>query len=292
VSAPAGFEVQAEQVCQIDSKDLGPAHWQRLVAALVSQLERADVAAVVVTHGTDTMEETAYLLQRVLAPDKPVVLTGAMHPASAETADGPRNLADALVVASDAAARGQGGVVVVVAGLVLSGTEVRKLHSRRLDAFGAGDAGPLAHIEAGRVQRLREWPRTVALGARVVATPVALWPQVEIVVSHAGANGRIVKLLMTAGIDGLVVAATGNGTLHSELESALVKAERSGVKVLRSTRCAAGGVTDPQDDGAPQLPAGAVASASPRRLPSAGQLTPVQARVELLLNLLAARQRK
>jgi L-asparaginase len=299
VALPAGHVVETEQVCQIDSKDLGPAHWQRLVAALTRQLDRADVAGIVITHGTDTLEETAYLLQRVLAPSKPVVLTAAMRPATAHEPDGPRNLADALVTAAQLASAGLGGVVVTMAGQVFAGVEVSKQHSQRLDAFVAGDAGPLGVIESGRLRPLREWPISApALGARLVSVPAALWPQVEILLSHSGANGRVVKLLMTAGVDGLVVAGTGNGSLHVDLEAALLKADRSGVKVLRSTRCAGGGVID----AAPGLAAIRVASpaanpsATPsvgpngqRRVTSAGALTPVQARIELLLQLLAKR---
>ncbi|MBK6853796.1 MAG: asparaginase [Burkholderiales bacterium] len=291
VAVPAGQVVETEQVCQIDSKDLGPAHWQRLVAAVTRQLDRADVAAVLITHGTDTLEETAYLLQRVLAPTKPVVLTAAMRPATALEPDGPRNLADALVTAAELAGSGRGGVVLTMAGQVFAGTEVSKQHSHHLDAFTAGDAGPLALVEDGRLRLLRTWPaREPALGARLVTVPVALWPQVEIVLSHSGANGRVVKLLMTAGVDGIVVAGTGNGTLHTDLEAALLKADRSGVKVLRSTRCAAGGVIEATGSAAGAEPAGAAAAPNvERRIRSAGALTPVQARVELLLMLLAKR---
>jgi L-asparaginase len=291
VSVPGGHVVEGEQVCQIDSKDLGPAHWQRLVTALTRHLDRADVAGVVITHGTDTLEETAYLLQRVLAPTKPVVLTAAMRPATALEPDGPRNLEDALVTVAQLASSGMGGVVVTMAGKVFAGLELSKQHSHDPDAFSAGDAGPLALVEDGHLRPLREWPvNEPALGARLLSVPVALWPQVEIVLSHSGANGRVVKLLMTAGVDGLVVAGTGNGSLHVDLEAALLKADRSGVKVLRSTRCAAGGVIDATPGSAE---AGAtqsgLAAGGQRRIKSAGTLSPVQARVELLLQLLAKR---
>jgi L-asparaginase len=291
-----GFALEAEQVCQIDSKDMGPVHWQALAGALDRHLARPEVAAVVVTHGTDTLEETAYLLHRLVGAAKPVVLTAAMRPATALSADGPRNLADALVVAAEAARLDWHGVVAVMGGQVWAGAELRKWHSYRVDAFDAGDAGPLALVQEGRVLPLRAWPAGGALGTALVREPVASWPQVDIVTSHAGANGRLVKLLMTAGVDGLVVAGTGNGTLHADLEAALVKAERAGIRVLRSTRSLSGGVVEPSDgagtariDGAaPPADARAVAT---RRLPSAGSLTPAQARVELLLDLLGQRSR-
>jgi L-asparaginase len=223
-----------------------------------------------------------------------------MRPASALSADGPRNLADALTVAAEAARRGLAGVVAVLGGQVWAGAELRKWHSYRVDAFDAGDAGPLALVQEGRLQPLRPWPHGGALGTALIQAAVATWPQVDMVTSHAGANGRLVKLLMTSGVDGLVVAGTGNGTLHADLEAALGKAERAGIRVLRSTRCLSGGVVAPPDaggsaeaDGATPRVNGQAPQAPPavRRLPSAGTLTPAQARVELLLDLLAQRSR-
>jgi L-asparaginase len=108
---------------------------------------RPEVAGVVVTHGTDTLEETAYFLARVVAVAKPVVLTGAMRPATSREADGPRNLADAIAVAAQAA---RAGVVVAFAGVMHSARDVRKVHSSRLAAFSSGDAGVLGRLEAGR----------------------------------------------------------------------------------------------------------------------------------------------
>ncbi len=124
---------------------------------------------MVITHGTDTLEETAYFLHRVLAPAKPVVLTAAMRPASALLSDGPQNLLDALTLAASAGAR---GVLAVLAQQVFGAAELRKVHSYRLDAFGAGDAGPLGRIEEGRLRRFRDWPAGSALGLALIERPV------------------------------------------------------------------------------------------------------------------------
>jgi L-asparaginase len=113
VPALAGLPLRTLQLAQVDSKDMGPAVWQPLVQALDQALRDPAVGGVVVTHGTDTLEETAYLLQRVLAPAKPVVLTAAMRPATSLQADGPQNLLDALTVAREPGAQ---GVLVVLAG--------------------------------------------------------------------------------------------------------------------------------------------------------------------------------
>jgi L-asparaginase len=263
----AGLGLESEQVAQLDSKDMDFATWQCLAQRCAHHLAREDVQGVVVTHGTDTLEETAYFLQRVLAPGKPLVMTAAMRPATSLQADGPQNLLDAVTVARDVRA---GGVVVVVAGRVWAGAEVRKVHTYRLDAFDAGDAGPLADVFAGTPHWWREARAQPALGLACIARDVTAWPRVEIVLSHAGAGGALVDALAGQGVGGIVVAGTGNGTLHRDLETALVRVQSAGVRVLRGTRCAAG----------PAL--GTTA------LPSAGALSAVQARVELVLQLLAS----
>jgi L-asparaginase len=257
-----------EQLAQIDSKDMDHAVWRALVARVQCHLARSDVAGIVVTHGTDTLEETAYLLQRVLAPDKPVVLTAAMRPATSLQADGPQNLLDAVTLATEP---GACGVLVVLAGRVHAALDVRKTHTYRLDAFGSGDAGPLAAIEAGCLRRFRDWPRGSALGAELVQTEH--WPRVEIVTSHAGADGLLVDALVAQGVDGIVAAGTGNGSLHHALEAALRRAVVQGVAVRCTTR----------------VPEGVVRLTAVDALPVSPAASPQQARIELMLELLARR---
>lgn len=267
VPALAGRRLEAHQVAQLDSKDMDFATWQRLAAEVQAHLARPEVAGIVVTHGTDTLEETAYFLHRVLAPAKPVVLTAAMRPATALAPDGPQNLFDAVQVA---ASPGASGVVFAFAGRVHDAVQVRKTHSYRVDAFESADGALVARVEEGVVRQLGRWPTGEALGLARVAAPLERWPRVDIVLNHAGADGRIVQALLAAGVDGIVAAGTGNGTLGAALEAALREAESRGVRVLRSTRCDAGPVMD-----------------LPGLLPSAGVLSPVKARVELILALLA-----
>lgn len=271
VPALKDWPVEAEQLAQLDSKDATHALWQALAQRASHHLARPEVAGVIVTHGTDTMEEAAYFLHRVLAPrDKPVVFTGAMRPATALMADGPQNLVDALTLAATPGAR---GVLVTMGGGVHGAAEVRKQHSYRLDTLSCGDAGALGFVEAGRLRRLRDWPAGEALGLAAVSAPVARWPRVDVVMSHGGADGRVVRALLAAGTDGLAVAATGNGTLHAALLAALEEAAAQGVPVLVASRCAHGGVI-----------------AQPgQRFETAGTLTPAAARIELLLQLLARR---
>lgn len=267
-SPEAVLEIEAEQLARLDSKDMDHATWERLLARVAQHLARPQVQGIVITHGTDTLEETAWLLQRVLAPARPVVLTAAMRPASSLQADGPQNLADALRVA---AYPGAAGVLVVMAGRVLAAGDARKRHTRRLDAFDPGDAGAVASIEEGRLRRWREWPRGLALGLGQLPKAGAEWPWVEIVTSHAGARADAVDALVAAGVHGLVVAGTGNGTVHQALEAGLQRAQAAGVAIRLVSRCAEGPVIAGPDHRWPVYPS----------------LSPAQARVELMLELMA-----
>ncbi|VTU35082.1 L-asparaginase 2 precursor [Variovorax sp. PBS-H4] len=277
VAAPTGIALQAEQVAQVDSKDMSFAIWRRLAERCAHWLAHADVAGLVVTHGTDTLEETAFFLQSVLAPVKPIVLTSAMRPATALTPDGPQNVRDALAVASSPHAQ---GVVVVCAGAVHSAFDVQKVHTYRLDAFDSGDAGPVAYVEEGALRELRRWPVSPPEPARLcfeLMRHAVQWPRVEILMSHAEARGSIIDALMAqqAGtaepVQGLVLAATGNGTLHEALEAAALRAQAAGIAVLRATRCVQGRI----------LPTPSAA------LRDAGALTPVKARIALMLELMS-----
>jgi L-asparaginase len=270
-----GGPVETEQVAQIDSKDMSFAVWAKLAGRVNHHLARPDVQGVVITHGTDTLEETAYFLQLACKPAKPVVLTCAMRPATALAPDGPQNVLDALTVAHHPGAQ---GVVAVCAGAIHSAADVQKIHTSRLDAFSSGDAGPLGFVEAGVLRLLKNWPGAQEeRGLYAVKKIVSLdgnspWPRVEIVMNHAGATGALVEaLLAQGGVAGLVVAATGNGTLHHALEAALLRAQAAGVRVVRATRCLQGRVIPTAGD----------------VFPDSNGLSPVKARVALMLSLMA-----
>lgn len=270
IPALAGRELAAEQVAQIDSKDLDLELWRRLALRCAHWLAQPEVAGLVITHGTDTLEETAFFLHCVLAPAKPVVLTGGMRPSTAFVPDGPQNIADAVALAAHP---GAAGVMVAFAGTVHGAADVAKAHTYRLDAFSSGDAGPIGHMEEGAVRQLRAWPRGDAAGAAASLRKLAAgadWPQVEIVMNHAGAGRTVVDALVQRGVRGLVAAGTGNGTLHRDLQAALLDAQAAGVRVLRASRCAQGTVIGHAGD----------------TLPHAGGLSAVKARIALLLELM------
>ena len=291
-------ELVTEQVAQIDSKDMDFATMARLAVRCAHHLAQSDVRAVLVTHGTDTLEETAWFLYLVLPADllaaKPVVITCAMRPATSSQADGPRNLLDAVQVALDAQAC---GVLAVCAGDVHSAVQVQKVHSHALNAFSSAcedGAQPLGRLNMpGSAQQACQQPavhwnapaKAFLLSnkpvVQVFTTQAAMqliahttsWPRVEIVHNYAGATGAVVRALLADGaapMRGIVAAGTGNGTLSADLQAALEHAVQRGVKVLRSTRCAFGSVT-----------------ALPSDTLTATPFTPAKARIALTLQLLA-----
>ena len=300
-----------EQVAQLDSKDMDFATWQALAQRCAHWLAQSDVRAVVLTHGTDTLEETAFFLQQALAAapqaaawqNKPLVLTCAMRPATARVSDGPQNMADALTVARDPRAR---GVLAVAAGQVHAADHVQKIHPYRLDAFSSADAGPLAYVEESRTRWLVQppaWPHTAPVGLwqALQNVPPAQWPWVEVLHSHAGADARALHALAQAGVRGVVLAATGNATLHHALQDAAQALAQQGVRVVQAPRCQASavvrsavGTAGAEADAVPLLwhTVGRVGTGGAGEMDAADASTaralPVsKARVQLLLQLLA-----
>jgi L-asparaginase len=232
--------VEFHDVAQIDSKNMGLPIWQSLLRAVSQAQARQDVAAVVITHGTDTLEETAYLLHAFGPWPKPVVMTCAMRPADHPMADGPDNLRDALLWAQHAQAS---GVCVVFNAHAHHALHVQKISTDPLTAFSSGFA-PLA-----AEKRHGDWtwlsspsdsitPQMPSLNGFLGATQ---WPRVEWLTHHAGSGSEWVEALLSAPsnrrVRGLVMAGTGAGTFKDAWEAALEKAIGLGVKVWISSRC-------------------------------------------------------
>lgn len=277
IPSSQGLWLEVEQVAQIDSKDMRHSHWLALADRVAHHLARDDVHAVVITHGTDTAEETAFFLQTVLRPSKPVVIAVAMRPVSALAPDGQQNLSDALCVAQQPGAH---GVVLVCAGWIHLAHDVAKVHTTDLNAFDSGDAGALGRVVHQQVVCFRAWsqPGLATSGAAALGLLRAAgrWPRVEVVMSHTDSDGALVGALLAQraqgayALDGLVVAGTGNGTVHEGLQSALLQAQAQGIRVAVSSRCAFG--RHVHAEGAEK--------------PSLVGLSPVKARVALMLDLL------
>ncbi len=266
-------EIHAEQIASIDSKDMSLALWSTLAARINPLLKQDDIDGVVVTHGTDTLEETAFLLHLTVKSAKPVVLTAAMRPSTALFADGLLNLLNAVTVAASQDSINK-GVLVAFSNRIHSARDVTKTSTYAVDAFQSLEIGVLGFVQDGRVEFQRNVTRPHTTSSEF-SIPDA-WPMVEIVASYAGVSCVAVDALVQAGVKGIVVAGTGNGSMHSGITQALADAVKQGVAVVRSSRVGSGHVM--RNGAASDDALGTI---------SAGGLNPYKARVLLLLALAA-----
>jgi L-asparaginase len=263
--------VSAEQFASIDSKDMTPAIWILLLQKVQSLLDQEDVDGIVITHGTDTLEETAFFLHLCLRTSKPVVITGAMRPSTSLSADGPANLFNAVTVAADTTSTGQ-GVLVVLNNQIHSARDVVKASTYSVAGFHSPEVGPLGWVQDDQVsfhgRPVRQTVRTIQPS---MSDPL---PSVEIVAAYAGASSLAIDAFVKAGVDGLVIAGTGAGSLSKQFECAVADASAQGVVVVRASRVGAGHV----------LRNGASSDDDFRTI-AAGMLPPTKARVLLMLAL-------
>ena len=271
-----GVPVEGQDVLCVGSYLLSPADMAGIVREAHRVLADETVLGVVVTHGTDTMEETAFLADLVHDDPRPVVFTGAQRPADAADSDGPRNLADAISVAASPAARGR-GVLITFDGAVFGARGTRKARTLAAAAFAAPDAGPIGQVREGAVA-------FTALPVRFPPLELAELSgvRVDVVACYPGADTTALDAVVAAGARGVVLEATGAGNANPKIRDAVAEKTRSGVVVALSTRVHAGPVAGLYGNGGgvDLLDAGAVPT---------GMLRPSQARI--LLTALLARHR-
>lgn len=263
--------VQYQQICNIDSRDMSNTQLLRIAAATQAALDSPDIDGVVITHGTDTLEETAYFLNLVLKSHKAVVVTGAMRPATALSADGPLNLYNAVLAACSPQAAGC-GVLVVMNDQIHAARFVSKTHSSQTDAFRSEEHGCLGYLDNGQAYVLQR-PSC----AHTTQTPfnlahLAKLPAVDIIYDHQSAGLHLYQACIAAGSRGLVVAGTGNGSLSSQARQGTKLAREHGIACVRATRVGQGRVSHSVHD----LSLGLVA---------ANSLNPQKARILLMLAL-------
>jgi L-asparaginase len=225
-------ELIPQDIARIGSQDIGWPQWQALHTACAAALADPAITGVIITHGTDTAEETGFLLDLTLPAGKPVVLVGAMRPADAVGADGMRNFANAVRVVSDPAASGR-GVLLVMGDAVLAARDARKAATSRIDAFKSFPRGAIARVTPSGL----DWfgpPHRLGETARY-NWPAAL-PRVAILTAGAGMDAQPVKALLGIGCKGVVLAGMGQGNAPASVLAALAEAAASGVPVVRSTR--------------------------------------------------------
>ncbi len=237
-------EIEVDPVLDVPSHDITSRDWLRLAAAITAHV-RGGAEGVVITHGTNTLEETAYFLHLTREVSVPVVLTGAMRPSSALSADGPANLLNAARIAVDPQAR-TAGVLVTFDDAVHAAAEVSKVASSGLAAFASPRCGPVGRIHPTGAVEL--W--TDRAGEPIApASTLSDLPRVEIITAHVDADGAAVTAALAVGARGIVVAGTGGGFLPEAMEVALADAVAAGVVVMVATRTGSGPATRAVADG-------------------------------------------
>ena len=272
---PSDIKLVSRQLANIDSRDLSEDLLTLLGNSVRASLGDTAVKGIVITHGTDTVEETGFFLSATCGKlaeklGKRVILTGAMLPANVPGADGPLNLLDALKWAATAPENCPGGVFAVFAGQICLARDLAKRHTSALNApLIDAPCSPLNLMKPSWLSRLRV---VQAASTEDVPIPEGEWPWVEILTSHSGARPQMVELFIHSGIEGLVLAGTGFGGLHQAWNEPLKRAAGSGMALVTTSRTGAGLVLDSSSDGI-----------------NSGSLSAPRARIALQLALNAAK---
>lgn len=249
-------DVEGEQVVNIGSQDMSDDVWLVLAKRVKELLSRGDVNGVVITHGTDTMEETAFFLSLTVKSDKPVVLVGAMRPSTAISADGPANLYNAVVTAASPASKNR-GVLVCMNGKVYGAADVTKTNTTSVETFQSPNSGALGYIHNGEVfyyhapscgngctdyvhkGSLSNESRTPYFNVEGLYS----LPKVGIAYGYSNVQGDVVEMMIEKGYKGIVYAGVGNGNIHKNVFPLLEKARKDGIVVVRSSRVPTGATT-------------------------------------------------
>jgi L-asparaginase len=271
--------VDVEELAGISSTLIDTGHWLQLRAKAHQYLNEDGYDGLVITHGTNTMEETAYFLHLTVNSAKPIVLTGAQRPFSGLSTDAHANILSAVRVASSDAASGK-GVLVVLNDQINCARDATKSHTYRLETFNSGELGVLGQVDPDQVIFQRTPLRRHTLHSEFARLEMTALPAVEIVYSYAGARGDIIRFLTTAGrTHGIVVAGTGAGRCSADEAAALLAAREAGLHVVLSSRVGEGRVVP-------------LAAYAHLQAATADNLAPHKARILLMLALLESRYRE
>jgi L-asparaginase len=231
--------LDGEQIASIGSQDMNDAVWFKLAKRANELLAKPDIAGIVVTHGTDTLEETGFFLDLVIKSDKPVVLVGSMRPATSTSADGPLNLYNAVAVAADPAAKGL-GVLVVVNDDLHAARDIQKTNTTDVQTFTSPNRGQLGEAYYGKTRYFNRPNYRHTTTSEFSLDGIEALPRVDIVYSYENADGALVRAAVAAGAKGIVLAGVGDGNATAPLIEALGEAAKKGVVVVRSSRVGSG----------------------------------------------------
>ena len=233
--------LSGEQIANIGSQTMNHEVWLKLAARCNELLAKDDVDGIVITHGTDTMEETAYFLSLVVHSDKPIVLVGSMRPATAISADGPINLYNAVALAANPEARGRGPLV-VLNDTIHYAREAQKMHTTRMDTFQSPNRGIAGMMNTGKAffYSMNTTRHGTKSEFSVDGKSVSDLPRVDIVYSYANLGGDMIDALVAKGVKGIILDGVGDGNTTDAALAALENAAKKGVVVVRCSRTGAG----------------------------------------------------
>lgn len=237
--------ISGEQFCNIASNRINYEIWLKLASRVNELLSSSQVDGIVITHGTDTLEETAYFLNLVVKSDKPVILVGSMRPATAISADGPGNLLNAVRLAASPQARNK-GVLVAMNDQILNARDATKTNTTHVETFKAPELGYLGYMQNGIPYFYRETTRKHTSGTEFDVAGRKDMPYAGIIYEHVGNEisiRAVVDALVAAGAKGIVYAGTGHGSIKPDSLEALREAQKKGVVVVRVSRVGNGIVT-------------------------------------------------
>ena len=229
--------VTGEQIVRIGSQDMNDEVWLTLAKKINELLKRPDIDGIVITHGTDTMEETAYFLNLTVKSDKP-----AMRPSTALSADGPLNLYNAVVTAAAKESKDK-GVLVAMNGLILGAESTVKMNTVDVQTFQAPNSGALGYVLNGQVFYNQVTLKKHTTQSVFDVTHLTSLPKVGIVYSYSNIEADMVTPLLTHGYKGIIHAGVGNGNIHKNIFPVLTDARRKGILVVRSSRVPTGPTT-------------------------------------------------
>ncbi len=232
-------DVSGEQLVNIGSQDMNDAVWLKLAKRINVLLNEEGYDGIVITHGTDTMEETAYFLNLTVKSDKPVILAGSMRPSNAISADGPANLYNAVAAAVSPECKGM-GVLCSMNNQLLDAKTVIKTHTIDCDTFEGGPSGIIGYIYNGEAHILQRPVQKNTVNSVFDVSKLEKLPQVGIVYGYANASPLPMQAFMDAKFDGIVLAGVGDGNFYKDVFDVAVKAQESGIQIVRSSRCPTG----------------------------------------------------
>src|SRR5204862_1836418 len=272
--------ITGEQISSVGSQDMTIEIWKKLAVRINEIIAKKEADGIVITHGTDTQEETSYFLDLVIPSAMPVVLTGSMRASTAISADGPKNRYDAITVAIDPKSKGRGVLISFNEG-IFDAREVMKLSTTKVNAFGSPNSGPVGQVYDGKVEYYSTSIREVNVNTPFSVKADTKLPRVDIVYMYADAPPDQIDMLIAKKVDGIVIAGVGNGNFNKAYMDAVKRAVAAGIVVCRASRAPSGRVVLHDEINDDEL--GTIVS---------DDLTPQKARILLMLGLTKSKDKK